>query len=229
MALAGAGAVAIWNGITAQGRTNFYEWHGREHIPERVGIEGFLSGRRYVAVYGEPEYFTLYETATPDVLSGADYLARLNAPTPWTVSATAEFRDVSRALCRVERSAGFGSGGLIGTWRFELADLASAQAERLRQAVTVLAAQTGVAGAHFLATDAGASGIETEERRRRGNPTAVPGWILLVEGWDDVAPFSSRCADITTTYFDQHGIQADHGLYLLQSSLTKAAPGAGTG
>ena len=61
MSLAGQAVVAIWNGIAPEGRTEFYEWHNREHMPERVGIPGFRRGRRYIAKYGTPEFFTLYE------------------------------------------------------------------------------------------------------------------------------------------------------------------------
>ena len=50
MSLAGEGAVAIWHDIAPEGREDFYAWHGEEHMPERVGIPGFLRGRRYVAI-----------------------------------------------------------------------------------------------------------------------------------------------------------------------------------
>ncbi len=84
MSLAGQAVVAIWNGIAPEGRTEFYEWHNREHMPERVGIPGFRRGRRYSAKYGSPEFFTLYEADSAEVLVGQDYLNRLNNPTPWT-------------------------------------------------------------------------------------------------------------------------------------------------
>ena len=38
--LAGEAVVATWNGITPEGRDEFYAWHMQEHIPERVGIPG---------------------------------------------------------------------------------------------------------------------------------------------------------------------------------------------
>ena len=44
-----SGAVAIWHDITPEGRANFYAWHGSEHMPERLGIPGFVRGRRFVA------------------------------------------------------------------------------------------------------------------------------------------------------------------------------------
>ena len=45
MALSGEGAICIWNDITDEGRDEFYAWHLAEHMPERVGIPGFLRGR----------------------------------------------------------------------------------------------------------------------------------------------------------------------------------------
>jgi len=121
MSLAGEGIVAIWNGIRPEGRAEFFEWHTREHMLERVAIPGFRRGRRYSALEGEPEFFTLYETDTTAVLTGADYLARLNAPTPWTRRATVAFTDTSRSLCRVALSIGPGEGGLMMTWRLDAA------------------------------------------------------------------------------------------------------------
>jgi len=42
MALIGQGVVAIWNDVAPEGLAEFYEWHHREHMPERVGIPGFV-------------------------------------------------------------------------------------------------------------------------------------------------------------------------------------------
>src|SRR4029078_10419515 len=123
MSLAGQAVVAIWNGIAEEGRTEFYEWHNREHMPERVGIPGFRRGRRYIAKYGHPEFFTLYEADSPEVLVGQDYLGRLNNPTPWTRKVPPTFfRDTSRGICRVKLSLGVGQGGWMLTLRFDAAE-----------------------------------------------------------------------------------------------------------
>jgi hypothetical protein len=110
MSLAGKGAVAIWHDIAPEGRNAFYAWHGHEHMPERAGIPGFLRGRRYVGVQGTPEFFNLYETVSRFTVTGADYLGRLNAPTPWTVATIRHFRNVARSLCEVAASFGDGQG-----------------------------------------------------------------------------------------------------------------------
>jgi hypothetical protein len=137
--LSGEGAIAIWNGITDEGRADFYAWHLHEHMPERVGTPGFMRGRRYRAADKEthPEFFTLYETVSFEVTQGIDYLNRLNAPTPWTKRATTHFLTTSRALTRVLASFGVGSGGAVLTLRFDIAD-DTAAVERMRLEATLL-------------------------------------------------------------------------------------------
>jgi hypothetical protein len=197
MALTGGGAVAIWHDIALEGRAAFYEWHGREHMPERVAIPGFRRGRRYVALRGAPEFFNLYETDTPTVVTGPDYLARLNAPTPWTVATVGHFRNVARSLCEVAATAGEGGGGCIATFRYRVPDAAAA-AHRARMASVVVpatAAEQGIAGCHLLVADTAASAVETAEKHARGGaPNRVPPWIVLLEGWGDDAPFLAFAA-----------------------------------
>lgn len=208
MSLAGEGVVAIWNGIRPQGRAEFYEWHNREHMPERVGIPGFLRGRRYSAVDAHPEFFTLYETRSVADLSGPEYLARLNAPTEWTRRATAHFTDTARSLCRVAISIGVGMGGWIVTWRFEAAPQWD-EAQVLR----TLAAAPGVVGAHLCVADRAASGIETEEKKGRPK-NAVPAYVLMAEGGADREALEAACAGVSIP-------GAERGLYRLQHVRTQ--------
>src|SRR4030095_13605710 len=122
MSFAGTGVVAIWHDLLPDARDDFYEWHNREHMPERVGIPGFRRGRRYVAISGQPEFFNLYEADSPETLLGQDYLNRLNAPTAWTQRAVPSFRTVARSICRVAFTNGVGSGGVMLTLRFAIDD-----------------------------------------------------------------------------------------------------------
>ncbi|MBS0247590.1 MAG: hypothetical protein JSR61_13305, partial [Proteobacteria bacterium] len=181
MALRGTAVVAIWNDITPEGRDNFIEWHNREHIPERVGIPGFLRGRRYVADYGTPAYYTLYEAADQAVLTGAVYLDRLNNPTPWTRQATAEFRNTLRGVCVTRYSRGSGDGGVMLTLRFDPEGPHSAALEQgIVAGLEKVGAMKGISGTHLCIADSAASGIETAERK--GRQVGVPNWIVMVEG-----------------------------------------------
>jgi hypothetical protein len=186
MALAGKGAICIWNDIFPEQRADFYAWHNEEHMPERVGIPGFKRGRRYIAVDGgtQPEFFTLYETESYEVLVGQDYTNRLNAPTPRTKATTAGFLNTSRALTRVHASHGLGSGGILGTTRFGYASgtgpaLARAMAAG---AILELATQPQITGVHLCMTDATASSVRTAESKDRSDIQAAPDGVLLIEG-----------------------------------------------
>jgi len=184
MSLAGQGVVAIWNDILPEGRADFFEWHNREHIPERVGIPGFRRGRRYVALDATPEFFTLYETDSPQVLAGADYLNRLNNPTPWTRRATAPFRNTARSLCRVALSLGTGQGGMIVTLRYDVAEGREEEQRRLlaHRILPALADRPGIAGVHLCLADESVSKVETAEKKARADTTQVPTSIILIEG-----------------------------------------------
>lgn len=180
--LAGEGAIAIWNGISDEGRADFYAWHLSEHMPERVGIPGFLRGRRYRAADDktDPEFFTLYETQTFEVTQGVDYLNRLNAPTPWTKRATAHFRTTSRSLARVVASFGVGSGGVLLTLRFDVADEES-ERNRLLSMMMKVAAFPQVTGVHILKGDGEASGTRTAESKDRKDIEQPARWVILIE------------------------------------------------
>jgi hypothetical protein len=147
-------------------------------MPERVGIPGFRRGRRYLAEDGQthPEFFTLYETDTMQVLQGQDYANRLNAPTDWTKAATAHFRDTSRALARVVESHGPGMGAALLPIRLDVADPRALLAP-LREA----AAAARVCGAHLCVGDTAASGVRTAESRDRADIQAPPGCFVMVE------------------------------------------------
>jgi hypothetical protein len=225
MSLAGKGAVAIWHDIVPEGREAFYAWHGGEHMPERLGIPGFLRGRRYVSTAGTPpEYFNLYETVSRFTVTGADYLARLNAPTPWTVATIAHFRNVSRSLCEVAASFGEGQGGLVATFRYDVPDArASLHRHRIAQQwLPELAQARDIAGCHLLVADEAASAVETEERRVRGEKNLIPRWIVLVESWGDEKVFAAACADLLTgAAFGDAAAPPDLGVYRLQNSRAK--------
>jgi hypothetical protein len=221
MALAGKGAVAIWHDIAPEGRAEFYAWHGRQHMPERVAIPGFLRGRRYIAAHGAPEFFNLYETASPSVVAGADYLERLNHPTPWTLATVRHFRGVARSLCEVASSAGEGQGGLMATFRYavEPGGETMHRARLANDVVPATASAPNIAGCHLLVADEAASAVETAEKKVRAEKNLVPRWIVLVEAWGDEAPFVDWCARFARgEAFDGASAVPDWAVYQLQNS-----------
>jgi len=181
--LAGEAVVAIWNGIAPDARDDFYAWHNTEHMPERVGIPGFRRGRRYIAAEAgtHPEFFTLYETDTMQVLQGTDYTNRLNDPTPWTRAVTLGFLDTARALSRVVVSHGPGAGGMMLTIRFDCDDQ---HLPALRALVRAAGQAVRVTGAHLCLGDRAASEVRTTETKDRTDIVASPNCFIMVEATD---------------------------------------------
>jgi len=184
--LAGEAVVAIWNDIEPDAREQFYDWHINEHMPERVGIPGFRRGRRYIAADAvtHPEFFTLYEADTMQVLQGADYTGRLNDPTPGTKATTAKFTGTSRALSRVLISHGPGMGGAMLTIRF---DCDEPHLIAVRAMVRAAAQARRVTGAHLCQGDTAASAVSTVETRGRTGNQPAPSCFIMVEATDSDA------------------------------------------
>lgn len=225
--LAGEAFVGIWHDVVPEKKADFYEWHNREHMPERVGIPGFRRGRRYIAQRGAPEYFNLYEVDTMEVLTGQDYLARLNSPTPLTRHTVAHLRNVSRSLCRVGASFGCAQGGAIMTWRLEAAD---GRMEDLldylrREALQTVFERVGILGAHFGVADRSGSDMTTEEQKARGGVTLVPGVVILVEGIAAGAVEAAAEPELGIPTLQSHGAAHDIqcGIYRLETSRVKTA------
>ena len=182
--LCGQGVIAIWNGISEEVRADFYAWHTSEHMPERIGIPGFLRGRRYRAIdqTTHPEFFTLYELESFEVATGQDYLNRLNAPTPWTTKVTAAFRDTSRGLARVLATAGPGPGGALATVRFAVPNSGVSSVRTVVQDLTYeICRLPMITGAHIAVSSARASNVRTVENETRTDIQAPPHWFALIE------------------------------------------------
>ena len=106
------GILAIWHDVDAAVGGDYERWYFQEHLPERVGVPGFVAGRRYEAVEGAPRFLTYYEGKGPDTFVSNPYLERLNDPTPWSTSVLRHFRDTNRTICRRTWKA----GEIRGAW-----------------------------------------------------------------------------------------------------------------
>ena len=110
MPLLGKAAMLLSFDIVPEAIPEHDEWHTHEHLPERLSIPGFIRGTRWIAVQGHPRYFVMYEVERLETLSSAAYLERLNHPTPWTSRMMPHYRGMTRGLCSVVESRGFGMG-----------------------------------------------------------------------------------------------------------------------
>lgn len=223
MALAGQGVLAIWNGMAAGADADFVAWHVQEHIPERVGLPGFLRGRRYVARDGHPKYFNFYEAETADVFTSAPYRARLNDPTPWSRKVLVHFTDTSRTACDVTRSIGRGEGAWIETIRMSSPSAGSFCAALIETVLPRAAVQTGIVGVHLLHGRPSDSRGATLETTLRGGPDQVADWILLIEAVEAEPVDALRSSAVSNEALRACGAdEVERVLYRLQFALTKA-------
>jgi hypothetical protein len=181
----GRAAVAMWYDVPQEARAEWEDWHTHEHMPERLGIPGFLRGTRWIAASGEPSYFGLYEAARLATVTAGPYLERLNNPTPWSRQMMPHHHNMVRSLCRVRASFGGGLGGALATIRFSPPRRGGrALVKRLAAEVLPgLPGRKGLSGAQLLQSQPAAAIPQTAEQRIRGGD-AHADWAVLVCGYD---------------------------------------------
>ena len=216
-ALLGVGAVIVWNDIVDEGRSQFYDWHDKEHIPERLSIRGFRRGRRYIRAAHSPEWLTFYEADDLSVLTSPDYLSRLNAPTALTQLTLNFFRNTSRAVCRIAHTTGGSSGGYMLSLRAKVpAESTDKFVDHIvRVGFPRAMAATSVVACHLFAADPEASFIDTAESKTR--TFDVPSWVILCEATTHDAALAARMAiDGDALQRMQVEVRPDGGVYALE-------------
>jgi len=225
MSLMGKGALVIWHDIVAGCETDYEEWHSKEHMLERVGIEGFLRGRRGCAISGSPQYINWYEVEDVTTLTSQPYLDRLNDPTPWSQRALGYFRGNNRTLCRVITSAGNGVPGFVLSLQIAAAPgRGSDLGDWLSATMATLVEQHGVISAHYLEGDIAASQLETKEKSLREGSDAIADRVVLVGGYDADALLDLRQGALSSASLVTHGAEEPQqaAVYRLLHCIAKA-------
>src|ERR1700730_12271153 len=117
MPMAGKGMLLTSMDIDSADEAEFNRWYDREHLEERVAIDGFLEARRYVAHQGSPKYLSLYSTETFEVLDSPAYRAALGKQTAWSKANISPFTNMIRAVARITISRGQARGAALGIIR----------------------------------------------------------------------------------------------------------------
>jgi len=223
MALLGESALAMWWDMAADQRAEFEHWHSHEHFPERLALPGFLRASRWQAVDGGEGFFILYELQAHAALSSPEYLARLNAPTPWSTRLMPHHRNMVRCQTRVMHSHGAGVARHALTLRLSPQE---GQAQRLqvalRELIGNLPLRAGLAGAHLLRTDTPAI-APTTEQKIRGNADRSADWVFIVCAYDRSALTAWSEGALTDGALAALGVApgAVAGGYTLSMSMTR--------
>lgn len=104
------GMLFVATDVAAQDEADFNQWYDREHVEERVRIDGFLSGTRYQALQGGRKYLGLYKTKSLESFTSAAYHAAFTQQTAWSVANLQKMQSPMRRVCAISAQVGLGCG-----------------------------------------------------------------------------------------------------------------------
>jgi len=201
--LKGKGLLSLWNGFDPARLDEYDQWHTRQHVPERLAVDGMLSARRYDRGQGPlPEFLTFYEMRSTEVLSSAPYRRLLDNPSAWSRTMRSSFEGFFRVGHLVELTKGGGVGGAIIATTFD--DLTGwAEATRKKIAKAVLEA-TQVTAIHMLARDVTVAPVPFAVAAAPKFPQAA---AIMVESYGRKALDDAR--DKIDAILARHGVAKD--------------------
>jgi hypothetical protein len=220
MPLAGKGMLLTSMNIDPAHEAEFNRWYDREHLVERVAIEGFLEARRYVAHSGDPKYLCLYSTKTFDVLDSPAYRKALTNPTEWSKTTLPRFKNMIRAIARITVSRGQGRGAALGIIR--LRPVAGSE-DTLRAALREKLDPEkldGIVAMHLIESDRALSKPITDDPK-----VSDPGsgdWFVLIDGTEMNAISAVMAARFTGSAVFGSAAQISSGIYKLMWDLASS-------
>ena len=213
MALLGRGLLGVWHDVEFsknEDLTDFHDWYTREHFPERLRVPGFMRGRRYEAVSGEPYYAALYETESIKTLASATYHKRLDNPTPWSTRNLARFKNTNRTAFEVKYSDGFGLGSdLVVIWLSPKNEVKESLKDWLIYATLPdVLLQPGIVSAHFCIADPLVTRVDSTEAHIRAMPDQIADWIVMIEGHNQQVLEQALSYRLCSEAFSRQGISS---------------------
>src|SRR6266702_3546388 len=205
--------------IDASDEAEFNRWYDREHLVERVAIDGFLEARRYVAHQGSPKYLCLYSTATFDVLDRSAYRTALANPTDWSKKILARFKNMIRAVARITVSRGTGRGAALGIVRLRPAGDTNKLRTALRDQLDPEKLD-GILSMHLIESDSALSRPISDDP-----PVSDPGsgdWFVLIDGTDLKAVSAALATRLGNNTAFKPAVVISTGVYNLVWDLAKS-------
>jgi hypothetical protein len=219
MPLAGKGMLLTSMDIDPSDEADFNRWYDREHLEERVAIEGFVEARRYIAHQGSPKYLSLYSTETFEVLDSPAYRAALANQTDWSKANIARFKNMIRAVASITISCGQGRGAALGIIRLRPPESGAENLRAVLQDALDPGLLDGIISMHLIENDPVLSKPLTD------NPsTSDPGagdWFVLIDATNvNAIPVAIAARLETVTAFKSAVIST--GTYRLLWDLAKS-------
>ena len=181
MPLAGKGMLITWMDIDPTEEQDFNLWYDREHLAERVAIDGFLEARRWAADKAPTKYFCTYSTDTFEALNSPAYKKVLANQTDWSKKHISRFRNPGRVVGRTTVSRGQGRGSALGVVALRPGVEGTDELRGKLREMLDPGRLAGIISMHLIESDPELSKNLTEPEKP--NPGAGD-WYVLIDGTD---------------------------------------------
>jgi hypothetical protein len=219
MPLAGKGMLLTSMDIDASDGAEFNRWYDREHLEERVAIEGFLEARRYIAHEASPKYLSLYSTQTFDVLDSPAYRRALANQTDWSKTNIARFKNMIRAVARITIGRGQGRGAVLGIVRLRPIVGSEGKLRASLQHALDPKGLDGIISMHLIESDPVLSKPLTD--KASASDPGAGDWFVLI----DATNVNAASTAIATRLADGTALKSaviSSGIYRLMWDLAKS-------
>jgi hypothetical protein len=147
-----AAELFVWTDVDTTYEDDFNEWYDREHMEERVAIEGFQWARRYRSTSATARrYLALYRTENIKTFSTPSYQNAFQHQTDWSNTNFERMTNTSRRVMHVTQEVGFGSGASVALVTLDNPDFDYDTVSPVIEDITQI---QGVLAVHYLQPDA---------------------------------------------------------------------------
>lgn len=197
-----AGILIVWTDVPREIEADFNHWYNHEHLPDRIlHMAGFLRGRRYEAIQGQPKFLTVYDLQTTAVMQSDAHTQLRQRRTERDRFFVPQFRNTIKGICDVVGRAGHdhGEGEYLVLLPVQAdAGGSAAFGESLRlELLPRLTATAGIAGATVALRNAAITQASSAKDDRKGD-RYVDG-LIAVEATND-AGIAAAVAALSTAH-----------------------------
>jgi hypothetical protein len=222
------GLLLVWTDIPAELDYEFNEWYNREHMRDRIlRIDGFIRGRRFVAVAGEPKYLAVYECHSIDVLQSEPYRALVRNPDALSRRFIPVFKNTIKGICDIVADAGEAEGTAIAMLPMVRApshDSAALRQWMSQSLLPKLMGEHGIVAARYIEKNPVALAAGTAEHLR---PTdQYIDALLMIEAVSET-DLAGALAHVKAGEFCAQGAELEGAARRLNLIYTQHVPPAG--
>lgn len=150
MALTPPGMLFVASDIDPNDEDDFNAWYDREHVEERVRMDGVLSAARYISVENGPKYLSLYWADSLSTFASKAYTYAFQNQTPWSTSVLKKMRSPTRRIGEIHANVGQGSGAWIAVLPLDAANASERLVEQCRDLGERLSEASGFVHSYLL-------------------------------------------------------------------------------